>query len=525
LDVSDRIDGPDALEDATESVGRQATADVTRYLAAAAYLDETFRADVVAQTLQQKFRFIAPSYGVNISCVVRHCIASRRLSRRRDVILSALVFVGLWALHLSLVFTLAIFVGGLLVAIALTSPKTKLRWRIFLSIVAYIAITAFALHPLSLLTALAALFVVAADTYTRRYRVAARRMNGKDFKAHLPPYGREHSHQQASDERRVAHLVGHHDGNVVVYSGFSPFKGSGIELMSWRSSLAIDVTRARDGSHEADSPGPIDTADVYAHVIEAMNGLGLKGCSAADRFYVSGGHVGGDKQLYFYPKAPHDRFPRLRSSIDEVAKLEAKPPEAVRRYADIKVVSWDSQLILSAFVRFSRPSHYLFVEWSYFLLPPLKPHYFDINRLNPRATPHEWFCLVVDSTKTMPLLWLEAPLRVAKWMGTPISRARREYRVEQAIRENPTFDYGALGSIRESGSNRVYGKYFQQRDIEGFHKIVHRNLLESISEFLKERGVDTSDLDLVRVNVNLLSTVGNLMGTNLQVGNDRAMNI
>src|SRR2546427_11765037 len=105
----------------------------------------------------------------------------------------------------------------------------------------------------------------------------------------------------------------------------------------------------------------------------------------------------------------------------------------------------------------------------------------------------------------MPLLWLEAPLRVAKWMATPISRARREYQVEQAIRENPNFDYGALDSIRESGSDPVYGKYFQKRDIEGFHKIVHRNLLESISEVLKEKGVDTSDLDLIRFNTNLLS--------------------
>jgi hypothetical protein len=125
----------------------------------------------------------------------------------------------------------------------------------------------------------------------------------------------------------------------------------------------------------------------------------------------------------------------------------------------------------------------------------------------------------------MPLLWLEAPLRVAKWMGTPVARARREYQVEQSIRENPAFDYGALGSIRESGSNPAYGKYFQQRDIEGFHKIIHRKLLESIAEFLKEKGVDTGDLDLLRFNINLLSTVGNLMGTNLQAGNETAMNI
>ena len=143
--------------------------DVTRFLAAAAYLDEAFRDEVIVQTLHESHRFIAPSYGVNIASVVRHCIASRRLSRRRDVLLTALFLFGVWALHLPLLFALGAFAGGVLVAMGLATPGLRLRWRIVLSIVAYIAFLAFAVHPLSLLTALLEWLVVTADAYERRY--------------------------------------------------------------------------------------------------------------------------------------------------------------------------------------------------------------------------------------------------------------------------------------------------------------------------------------------------------------------
>jgi hypothetical protein len=525
LDVADRIGGPEAGGNEPDAVGRETTADVTRYLAAAAYLDEAFRDEVIVQTLYEKYRFIAPSYGVNIGSVVRHCIASRQLSRRRDVILSALLLVGLWALHLLLLFTAAFFAGALLVAIALSSPKTKLRWKIFLSIVAYIGIAAFALHPLSLLTALAAWFVVAADTYERRYRVVARHMNAKDFSAEAPAYGRERPDQHASDERRIAHLAGHQDGNVVVYSGFTPFKGSGIEITNWRSSLVIDVTQGRDGSRDARPPDPVEVADLYAHVTQAVNNLALPGCIATNRFYISGRHLGGDPLLFLQKDSLQDRFLRVRYVIDEVSKLQAKPPEIVRQYADIKVASWQSELILSAFVRFSRPSHYLLFEWCYFVLLPLKPNYHDIDSLNPWPTPHEFLHLVADGATGTPLLWLGAPVRVAKWVARPVYRVRREQQVAQAIRENRKFDYGALGSVRESGSDSIYAKYFQKRDIEAFHKIIHRNLLASVSEFLQEKHVDTSDLDKFRVYVNQMVIGGDFNAVNMAFGTGAEVNV
>src|SRR5205807_7652855 len=195
-------------------------------------------------------------------------------------ILSALIIVGVWALHLSLVLAAAVFVGGVLVASALASPNLKLRWRIFLSLVAYIAFAAFALQPLSLLTAVAALFVVAADTYERRYRVVARRMNGKVFRPEDPAYGRERPDHAAADRRRTAHLDGHQDGNVVVYSGFSPFIGSGVELTPW--SFAVDATKVRDSRHEPLPASRIQPAEVRAHVVEAMKPRGRDGCTGGD---------------------------------------------------------------------------------------------------------------------------------------------------------------------------------------------------------------------------------------------------
>jgi len=55
--------------------------------------------------------------------------------------------------------------------------------------------------------------------------------------------------------------------------------------------------------------------------------------------------------------------------------------------------------------------------------------------------------------------------------------------------------YGAVGSIRESGSDSEYGKYFQQTDIERLHKVVDRHLFTVVRTFLQAKGVDTTELE------------------------------
>src|SRR4029453_6482861 len=65
--------------------------EATRYLCAAAYLEPTFADRVVKRVLQERHRAVAPSYGVDLHAVVRHCIAARRRKLVRALVLSALL--------------------------------------------------------------------------------------------------------------------------------------------------------------------------------------------------------------------------------------------------------------------------------------------------------------------------------------------------------------------------------------------------------------------------------------------------
>ena len=51
---------------------------------------------------------------------------------------------------------------------------------------------------------------------------------------------------------------------MVVYSGYSPFKGSGFRMRRWSWSFAIDVTEAPGDADQSSPVAPIETNDVYA---------------------------------------------------------------------------------------------------------------------------------------------------------------------------------------------------------------------------------------------------------------------
>ena len=59
----------------------------TRYLCAAAHLDASFRNQVIEQLLDQHYRAVAPSWGVDLKVVVVHCLDARRRAAFRDILL------------------------------------------------------------------------------------------------------------------------------------------------------------------------------------------------------------------------------------------------------------------------------------------------------------------------------------------------------------------------------------------------------------------------------------------------------
>src|SRR5207244_7732191 len=128
-----------------------------------------------------------------------------------------------------------------------------------------------------------------------------------------------------------------------------------------------------------------------------------------------------------------------------------------------------TELILSTFIRFWRTSAYLFVETTYFILPPLKRRYHDVDKFNRHPTLHELFHLMLDAAVHTPRLWLKAPLHVEKSSTRSLSRARREQQLRHAIMENRKFDYGAITSVRQLATSERYENYFQRQDVARFY--------------------------------------------------------
>src|SRR5437868_9980719 len=65
------------------SVGSQ-EGDVTRYLCVGAYTDTKFAQQVVEQVIADERGMVAPSPGVDLVPVARHCLAARELAYTRD---------------------------------------------------------------------------------------------------------------------------------------------------------------------------------------------------------------------------------------------------------------------------------------------------------------------------------------------------------------------------------------------------------------------------------------------------------
>jgi hypothetical protein len=71
---------PDQRRDTDQS-------NATRYLCVGAQVDSAFAARVIQEVLEQRYRAIAPSFGLNVVPVVVHALNGRSRRKRRDAIL------------------------------------------------------------------------------------------------------------------------------------------------------------------------------------------------------------------------------------------------------------------------------------------------------------------------------------------------------------------------------------------------------------------------------------------------------
>jgi hypothetical protein len=71
---------------------------------------------------------------------------------------------------------------------------------------------------------------------------------------------------------------------------------------------------------------------------------------------------------------------------------------------------------------------------------------------------------------------------------------RKQKERDKLIDDNPLFNYGTGRSLRESLGSDQFMHYFQKLDGDFYSKVLEREILAVIVDFLDEHDIDTSEL-------------------------------
>lgn len=409
----------------------------TRYLCAAAYLDKNFRNYVIKQLVEEEYRAIGESIGVDLVLVAKYCLTARQEEFRLDLILAAILLIS---------FIPFLWIIGLPVA-----------W-----------------------------FLIARELWMTHYKAIGKRFNRTWF-------GREA--MNVSIDQRVEQKIREatsnvSNSNVVIYSGFSPFIGTGVEIGGWSFALNVEQGKEEVGTGDVLQPISFAIRELYDCVTNAVSELRLGELSMRDRLYVNGQTIQNDTRFL------RDKFarPYVQVHPELVEKFMEHPLESIRYYKSIQVTSWKGELVLSIFLRFVRKGPHMFTEVNYCVLPPLKDDYHKIDTAQPILTLKRVGELAGLSLLALPIRWWLSPFRVLSTLSERWQAQSERATIRQELEENPNFDYGASISIREYASSSTYQQYFQIIDKEMYIKIIQSHVLEAIIDFLDSKNIDTTEL-------------------------------
>ncbi|MEV1001877.1 FHA domain-containing protein [Nonomuraea sp. NPDC050202] len=473
----------------TTSAPLQRPTNTTRYLCAAGYLEASFAHEVIRETLGHPYRATAPSYGVELPAVAKHALAAERHRTVRDVLLLLIACAALG--------TVAAAAAGALPDLDAFDVLDDLDDPGDLSPLRLVVLALLPLAP--------AWLVVAAHLFHTRVIVLGGRLSSRRFTAGSAPapFG-------PRARRQVRRLVQAQHGNVMVFSGYRPFVGSGEEYHGW--SFAIDITKP---AHKDRPPRPFHSDDVHAHLAREVAATGLPNLRLTERLFINGVDINHAPELLPDPLAP----PLVTTDAELLRAVSRTPESSARVYLCVEVLGWGGQLIVTIFIRAIRLRGSLFLEGSTYMLYPLAPEYSEVDRISSDPLTGLAVAIGEGAARTIPLL-LTAPYRLAMRSARGAALRRQERDDRTVIQNHGLYDYGALRSVREIAMGDDLRRFFIERDVEMFDQVVHEAVFKAISRFLSDHGIDTGEVAqrITQVTHNKIdargSNFGNAPGSN-----------
>ncbi|WP_042386951.1 hypothetical protein [Streptacidiphilus melanogenes] len=544
----------------------------TRYLCAGTHLDEGFARAVIREIEEEHHRAPAPNHGVNIMVVHEHARrAVQRLTQRNHRLALCLAVSLVLQPAATLVFwPIAAMAGGdgvrsldprsSRIAAGTGDRPGSARRRVILGAVTRAVVMLVAawivtgvvqilptplvylpgqtLDVLLLVVALVvAPWLVCWQERTEAWQTVSRELTAEGFAA---------KHPRTADGAPLT------DGNITVYSGYSPFVGTGIERQTWSLTMHLTPARGLTGTIPAQAQAqrgpwtvPIDADDLVEGLAERLSALGAGAPGAAagianlevtEKLFVNGTELPQpwvrDSGLTAAVLPDEERPPVTEVPEQLVHAHRGRDHGPVRHCLRVEVTAWGADLVLSLFVQVVLSGGLLSLSTTTLLLPPVRAGYRVADSVLERGA--RGGPATTDSgapagggDDTEPVIAAQslkaglkdlaaAPAAVYRELREPGRRARRNADLLRAIAEDRTFDYGARLSLRELAADSLYRNYFQRADVTRISQQLDMRLVDYLAQILEANGLDTTELDDSRtqlLNAGVIITGGSMSGT------------
>ncbi|MEZ0090108.1 hypothetical protein [Streptacidiphilus sp. EB129] len=534
----------------------------TRYLCAGAHLDEEFARKVVEEIEDEHHRAYAPTFGINIMLVHQHARQALQRVADRDtgLVVCLLVSLALQPALTLVMWVLMVFISG--PPAGLDPRPARLRHpvsgqqgggqvrvvvgavvRLLIALAAMAIVAEFApilpwplvwIHglvpdliigyPLLVLIP----WIITWQERSSAWHIVSKRLTSRGFATGYP---------NGVPEGPIT------DGNITVYSGYSPFIGSGVELDSWSTTTRLNATRDLVGDIPPQREPwtvPVTAGELVEGLVAQLSELGQETTDSADG--IAGLTV--TEKLFVDGTVVRQNAVRLSGLTKAVLPDENSTPEywipeeIVRRYRGYhrgpirhclrsQVAAWGADLVLSVFLQVTVSGGTLYLESTTFLLPPVKEAYRVADSVVDAPAPEVSYLpadraggddsvLGAQSVAAGFLALVSSPVRLYRALRAPARRRKRNSELLQAIKSDLTFDYGARLSLRDLASGPNYRNYFQRVDVARISRQIHLRTLDFVATTLVERDIDVSELLERRTavyNSGVLMTGGAMHGT------------
>jgi hypothetical protein len=494
--------------------------EATRHLCAGAYIDHRYCTTVLRNVYFDRSRRLAPSYGFELLSVLVHARRAWLLDLGQHVAVTLIALASLMIDPFSFAAAAAILASWYVLRRAArllsayvrfllgrTHPEEPDRIRAQAAIfgLAFVGIWGAILLALFITEGAARLELVGAISLLDRVAllvalVATIAMVSACFRQRMISKLTPGVKESNRISRRLAEIDEEQTRPVTVYSGFRPFVGSGLELVTWSFAQRL-LPSTEDAELEGKEQEKVATDDepsfttpeivdylkkrIADLAFDPMPERQLPNLIVRDHIFVIGTHA---RDVPDYPE------------YTDFVQVMSNTTKRTRHYLACQVPSWDGEVVTTVYVHVSLQGRTLYLEFSTLVLPPTREEFHVVDRVGGTGIRAYSRC-VAKTVWKLPETLVRCRLSLGTAARCIVYLARRK---RWRKLESRGIDVGAWLSVRELGAELVTDRiarfqmttginYFQYRDVVKHAKVIERRLLAAVLDFLVAEGIDIGE--------------------------------